>query len=368
MTASKKIDKLTIRGFQSIKSLDALQLNDLNILIGANGAGKSNFVTYFRMLSEMVEQRLQLWVSKQGGADRILSFGVKHTPQMSSFIKFGANGYKFSLEPTNDERFTFTEEQLYHYFYRDNWTSLGSGHNEAKLKDRYRDSKSGSVAEFCYSSISRWKVFHFHDTSDTAGVKRLGALHDHEYLRSDASNLAAFLYRLYSSYEDVYNEIRKVVQLAIPFFDDFVLQPQTLPSGEQQIQLMWNQRDSDYPFLASQLSDGSLRFICLATVLLQPNPPSTVIIDEPELGLHPYAITLLGSLMRSAAKQMQIIVSTQSVPLLNEFSIDDLIVVEREDGVSTFKRLDEPQFQYWLEDYSIGELWEKNVLGGRPSR
>jgi predicted ATPase len=369
MSTPKKIDKLTIRGFQSIKSLDALQLNDLNILIGANGAGKSNFVSYFRMLSEMVEQRLQVWVSKQGGADRVLSFGVKQTSQLVSEIIFENNGYGFTLEPTALGGFTFAEEKVYFEGSRApaHWRTLDAGHTEAQLKNNANKS-SYNVAFYVYKAISTWKVFHFHDTSETSGVKQLQALHDNRYLRPDASNLAAFLYRLRQNHEEVYNEIRRVVQLAIPFFDDFALGPQTLPSGEQQIRLMWNQRDSDYPFLASQLSDGSLRFICLVAALLQPNPPTTILIDEPELGLHPYAITLLGSLMRSAAKQMQIIVSTQSVPLLNEFSIDDLIVVEREDGASTFKRLDEPEFLYWLEDYSIGELWEKNVLGGRPTR
>src|SRR5690606_7115574 len=219
-----------------------------------------------------------------------------------------------------------------------------------------------------YSSIASWKVFHFHDTSDTAGVKRLGSLQDNEYLRPDASNLAAYLYRLSEEHPEVLDQIRKTIRLAIPFFDDFVLKPRKLKSEEEQIRLLWRQKDSDYSLWPSQLSDGSIRFICLVTALLQPDPPSTIIIDEPELGLHPYAITLLGALIRSAAMRTQVIISTQSVPLLNEFEIEDLIVVEREEGGSVFKRLAEADFTSWLEDYSIGELWEKNVLGGRPSR
>jgi predicted ATPase len=212
------------------------------------------------------------------------------------------------------------------------------------------------------------KSFHFHDTSDTAGVKRLGALHDNESLRPDASNLAAFLYKLANEHAAIYERIRQVVTLAIPFFDDFVLQPRMLPTEEGQIRLLWRQKGSDYSLWPGQLSDGSIRFICLATALLQPDPPSTIIIDEPELGLHPYAITLLGSLIRSVSSRTQVIISTQSVPLLNEFSLDDLIVVEREEGASVFKRLNQDAFATWLSDYSIGELWEKNILGGRPSR
>lgn len=370
MSTKNSIHKLTIKGFKSIQHLDRFNLDQLNVLIGANGAGKSNFVSYFRMLSEMVESRLQSWTRNQGSADRIVSFGIKETDKVESFVKFGLNGYKFALEPTLDGGFSFYEEKLFFDgpYYGEKWIPLGSGHTEAKLKETFKTAKPGDVADYCYNSIANWKLFHFHDTSDTAGVKRLGSLHDNEYLRPDASNLAAFLYRLTDECEDVYEQIRKTIRLAIPFFDDFVLKPQKLPSEEEQIRLLWRQKDSDYPLWPSQLSDGSIRFICLVTALLQPNPPSTIIIDEPELGLHPYAITLLGSLLRSASNRMQVIISTQSVPLVNEFSIADLIIVEREQGGTVFKRCEEEDFKTWLEDYSVGELWEKNILGGRPSK
>lgn len=363
---ANRISRLTIHGFKSIRRLDDFPLQDLNVLIGANGAGKSNFVTYFYLLGEMLDQRLKVWTSKQGSADRVLSYGIKETTQIKSFITFGLNGYLFQLESTLDEAFTFKREALYFNgpYYGECWTELGAGHAEAKLKDVAQGGKQ--VADYCYQAIANWQVYHFHDTSETAGVKRLSAVHDNEKLRPDASNLAAFLYHLQQNSSSHYTQIVKTVRLAIPFFDDFVLKPQTLPTEEQQIRLLWKQKDSDYALWPSQLSDGSIRFICLVSALLQPAPPSTIIIDEPELGLHPYAITLLGGLLRSAATRMQVIVSTQSVPLVNEFSLCDLIVVEREQGATVFKRLDEDDFSCWLEDYSVGELWEKNILGGRP--
>jgi len=369
MGTIKSIDCLSIKGFKSIRNMEKLHLSKLNILIGANGVGKSNFVSYFRLLGEMLDKRLQVWTAKQGGADRVLTFGVKETPVFSSFIEFGKNGYSFDLEATIEGGFVFSRETLYFHDsgYSGAWTDpLGSGHSEAKLKQKAKE--TSSVPYYCYRSIASWRVYHFHDTSETAGVKRLGTVHDNEYLRTDASNLAAFLYRLKEEAPNEFQQIRKTIRLAIPFFDDFVLKPQSLPSEEQQIRLLWKQKDNDYALWPSQLSDGSIRFMCLVTALLQPEPPSTIIIDEPELGLHPYAITLLGGLLRSASTRMQIIVSTQSVPLLNEFSIDDLIVVEREEDVSVFKRLDEDEFSNWLEDYSVGELWEKNILGGRPRK
>jgi predicted ATPase len=364
------ISRLTIKGFKSIRMLDQFDFAPLNLLIGANGAGKSNLVSYFKMLGELVECRLQKWTSSQGSADRIVSFGVRETKKIESFVEFGNNGYKFELEPTVEGGFFFADENLFFHgpYYGKSWYNLGSGHKESNLKERFEADASGSVADYCYTSISNWKVFHFHDTSDTAGVKRLVSLQDNEYLRSDASNLAAFLYKLKNTNKETYEKIRKVVQLAIPFFDDFVLKPHILPTEEEQIRLLWRQRDSDYPFWPSQLSDGSIRFICLATALLQPHPSTTIVIDEPELGLHPYAITLLGSLLKSASKRMQVIVSTQSVALVNEFSVGDLVIVERENDETVFKRYEEDEFKAWLEDYSVGELWEKNILGGRPRK
>lgn len=360
-----KIDRLTIKGFKSIRHLEDFEMRNLNVLIGANGTGKSNFISYFRMLGEVVEQRLQYWTSQQGSADRIVSFGIKETTVLESFIRFGQNGYEFKLSPTNDEKFVFLSERVFFAgdYRRENWDFLGTGQMEAKIKDL---EKSNLIAKYCYSAISKWKLFHFHDTSDTAKVKLRCSLDDSKYLRPDAANLAAFLYRLWTSSAKEYQQIVKVVRLVIPFFDDFELIPQSLPSGDEQIRLLWRQKNSDYPLWPSQLSDGSLRFICLATALLQPKPPDTIIIDEPELGLHPYAITLLGSLIRSASEKIQIIISTQSVALVNEFAIEDLVIVESEDGATVFKRLQPDDFQAWLEEYSTGELWEKNVLGGRP--
>ncbi len=365
MPRPSKLDNLTIRGFQSIKSLNAFQLRNLNVLIGPNGAGKSNFVTYFRMLSEMVEQRLQLWTAKRGGADRLLTFGVKETEELYSYLQFGANGYSFTLQPTDAGGFVFSSERLY---YEDNYPNgfqIGAGHSEAALKDEIVPHQV-RIADYCYASMSSWRVFHFHDTSDTAGVKRLGSVDDADYLRDDAANLAAYLYWMRNNARASYDQIRKTVRLALPFFDDFDLDPQVLTNGDAQIRLMWRQINSDYPMSPTQLSDGSLRFICLITALMQPDPPATIIIDEPELGLHPYAITLLAAVMRSVSEHTQLIVSTQSVPLVNEFDIEDLIVVEREAGVSVFRRLAEQDFEEWLEDYTLGELWTKNILGGRP--
>ena len=371
------IKRLTIEGFKSIRKLEDFELRSLNVLIGANGAGKSNFVEFFRMLRELIDQRLQTFVNTTGGADAYLYLGPKITSQIAAKLRFGDNGYEFTLVPTSDNRVIFAEEKVGFYGARyvpQSSVSLGSGHAEAKLKDRKDDpGKSGTahgVPFYVYNAVSSWVVYHFHDTSATAGVRRQSPINDNEFLRPSAENLAAFLFRISQTNPTNYAKIRDVVRLAAPFFDDFKLRP--VPTNPELIQLEWLQRDSDYPFRASQLSDGTIRFICMATALLQPSPPPTMLFDEPELGLHPYALTLLGNLFQQAGgdygpiRSRQVIVSTQSAQLLNEFQPEDVIVVERTQGESVFRRLDAAQLSGWLEDYMLGELWQKNVLGGRP--
>jgi predicted ATPase len=368
---AKTISALTIQGFKSIQNLEDFKLRHLNVLIGANGAGKSNFVGFFRLLRELIEQRLQVALAREGGADSCLYLGPKVTKQLVAKLHFGLNGYEFSLLPTTDNRLVFEYETMLYEGSRNNRRPLGSGQFEAKLKDRKeKDGKWQGVPYYVFDAISSWVVYHFHDTSTTAGVRREGPINDNEFLRPSAENLAAYLYRTQKTDRTTYSKIRDVVRLAAPFFDDFKLRP--VPERPELIQLEWLQRGSDYFLRPSQLSDGTLRFICLATALLQSSAPPTMLFDEPELGLHPYALTLLGNLFQQAAKMTknvasrQVIVSTQSAPLLNEFTPEDIIVVERSQGQSTFRRLESVQLSEWLEEYSLSDLWQKNVLGGRP--
>lgn len=364
MVEKRPIDKLSIKGFKSLQNVE-LELGRLNVLIGPNGAGKSNLVSYFRMLIEMLGGRLQVWVAKRGGANRLLTFGANRTSELTTRIHFDDMFYEICLEPTDEDRLIFTEERFSDHASRRSYShGMVTGKEEAQIHSNLLLNTPRPVGRIIHHSMSNWRVYHFHDTGETAPAKFTGSLHVHRYLRPDGSNLAAYLYWLKHFHANTYNQILNTVRLAVPFLADFELEPNKISADESTIQFMWLQNDSDYPFLASQLSDGSLRFICLVTALLQPDPPSTIIFDEPELGLHPYAIHLLGALLRSASQRMQVIVATQSPLLLDEFDVDDLIVVELENGVSVFKRLEEEKFDEWLKDFSVGELWFKNVLGG----
>lgn len=357
-----QLSKLVINGYKSIEACD-LELGKLNVLIGANGAGKSNFIGFFRLIGKILDQQLQAAVGDAGGPDVLLHFGRKKTEELSAELFFGNNGYKFRLKPTQDNRMMFSYETLW-WNMRGDWHP-GSGHFETKFKEK---SGHGDTWSYVVPAMLSWRLYHFHDTSRSAMVKQIHGINDNEYLREDARNLAAFLYRLKSHHEAHYKRIVKSVQLVAPFFGDFYLRPTV--DNKEKIQLEWTEAGQDVPFTASALSDGTLRFICLATVLLQPKEfmPAAILIDEPELGLHPYAIAVLGALMKSASGTHQLIISTQSVELVNEFEADDLIVVDKAGGASTFRRLDVEALAEWLGEYSLGELWKKNLLGGRPAR
>ena len=358
-----RVSSLSLSGYKSIRELKDFKLNNLNVLIGANGAGKSNFINLFRMLNEMYEEQLQLYVQKQGGPDALLHFGRGTSERLHAEFYFSLNGYKFDLIPTVDNRLIFEREiSLFKGVYYNSQPSaiLGMGHAESKLK-----SATDKYSHYARNSVSNWRVYHFHDTSDTAKVKQIHAANDNLRLKPDAANLAAYLRMLREKHEAEYRRILETIRLVMPFFGDFAHRP----GNPEHVELEWTQKGkTDTPFKAHMLSDGSLRFICLATLLLQPVSllPDTLLIDEPELGLHPYAIAILVDIFKQVAEDKQLIVSTQSVELVNALSPADVIVVDQEDGASTFRRYTEDELSGWLQEYSMGEIWKRNILGGRP--
>jgi predicted ATPase len=358
----QSIDAITLQGFKSIRSLENFKLGKVNVLIGANGSGKSNFVSFFSLVHEMVEGRLQRAVNKAGGADLHLFLGPKITKEIVAKLEFGGNGYEFHLEPTSDNRLIFSFDCISAV---NQMMSMGTGHSESKLRACAAGGDEAALAaRHLDDAISNWVVYHFHDTSATAAMRRTGTVRDNERLRSRGENLAAFLFRLREEEKGTYDLILDTVRLAAPFLHDFKLRPKK-SNGDEIIELEWEQKDSDYPFHASQLSDGTLRFIALTTALLQPNPPSTILIDEPELGLHPQALDVLANLVLQAQNRTQLIVSTQSAPMLNAFEPDQIIVIDREEGESRFRRLKADDLREWLgQDYTLGDLWQKNEYGG----
>ena len=329
------LKKITVHGFKSIER-QTIELGALNVLIGANGSGKSNLLSALSFFRASALGNLDALVKRLGGADRLLYHGKKSTKSCFFSCAEAEFSYEQTLIPVAGDRLAVAKE------------GLSILESEAK------------------QHIEGWRMYHLHDTTATAAVKSTCNVDDNRYLREDASNLAAYLYWLKLKQPSEYRRVVSIIQLAIPYFEDFVLEP--LRRNDRTIRLEWKQRNSDAYFDADSLSDGSLRFVGLATLLNQPKwaMPRLIVIDEPELGLHPLAIRLLAEMLDAASEQTQILVATQSVTLLDNFPIEQVIVADHDGRGSLFRRLKADDYQMWLENFSVGELWEKNVLGGRP--
>ncbi len=362
------IEKINISNYKSIRSAE-IDLKMINILIGPNGAGKSNFISFFDLTRHLLEQRLGSYLLEHGGIDSMLYRGRKVSDSISAIIDFeNTNAFAFRLKPTQGPKayieYTkdyFNNRGLYDKKYEESWHlhTWDTDVEESAILTRPQW-RAGYIRNF----LKSFTVYHFHDTSLSSPMRQLSRTGDNEYLRPDGSNLAAYLYRLKNTDVRSYNLIEGTIRSIAPYFKEFRLVPNKIMEGF--IGLEWEERDTDVYLDATNFSDGTLRFIALTTLLLQPASPKTIIIDEPELGLHPAAIIKLGALIKSAAVHSQIIVATQSIELINNFSINDLLIVGRDGEQSTFHRLDEADFSEWKDAYSVGELWEKNIIGGRP--
>ena len=359
----RTLEQISLSGYKSIRELKDFYLGSgLNVLIGANGSGKTNFIRFFELLGHLMDPNkgLQNYVSARGRADAFLFRGMKVTPEFKAHLHFGKNEYKFTIKAADDRSLFFAQESA--AFEGPRYGAIendqGSGHKESLIARSH-----GTMSkEWVFDTIRDWRVYHFHDTSPSAPVMGLCNIVDNDVLHGNAANLAAFLMKMADSHPGHYAQIEETIRQVAPFFGQFVLK-EVSPG---QTQLLWKDRYSDLLYYPHQLSDGTLRYICLATLLLQPKSAATLIIDEPELGLHPYAIKLLASLLHEAAERAQLIVSTQASLLLDELTPEQVIVVNHHEGETLFQRQDSTKLREWLKEYTLGQLWEKNELGGLP--
>ena len=348
-----------MEGFTSIRSAE-LELNDVNVLVGANGAGKSNFIRALGLLGRIVDGELGLYVGLSGGASALLNADLANPRRIRLQVESDAGIYAAELIPAAGDTLIFSNEAVSQLGW-DGLENLGRGGRESVLAEPGRP--SANEAGPLVNALRGCRVFHFHDTSRDAPVKQQGYAADNRSLHPDAGNLAAVLLRMRDGDRGRYQRIVSTVKQVAPFFRDFVLEPELAPD---RVRLRWQQEGSDTVLPADALSDGTLRFICLTTLLGQSELPGLIVLDEPELGLHPFAIVQLAGMLRAASQDSQVLLATQSVTLMNQFELGDLVIVERRDGASVFERPDPDRLSEWLAEYSLGELWEKNLLGGRP--
>ncbi len=363
-----KLKSFTVKGYRSIKMIQGFEPRAINVLIGPNGSGKSNFISFFKFLSWMLNSdgKLQEHVAYLGGANDILHDGVDVTKSIDADIKLqtsaGVNEYAFSLMFAKPDKLVFKEEK-YRFTRNDfsgeaRWSSCGVGHEEALLPE-----VANPTANAILGLLRKLIVYQFHNTSDTAPMRLKWSSQDGRWLRQNGDNLGSFLYRLQQEERAYYTRIIKFIRLVLPFFDDFDLYEEF-----GQILLRWREKGTNKVFNAGQASDGMLRTIALISLLGQ-NPkdlPAVLFLDEPELGLHPSAIDTVAGLIKTVSTSCQVFIATQSISLVNNFELDDLVVIERKGRSSEYKRPDSENLNVYLEEFSTGQIWEKNIIGGRP--
>ena len=377
MSATTMLESVRIRGFRSLANVELSKLGAANILIGSNGSGKSNFMRFFEMLSWMLRSsRLSEFVERYGGADDQLHGGNSATPRMEAELvlrtEAGRNEYRFALTHVHPDRFMFTDEAF--RFSRQDWpteaawTHLGSGHREASIVEAAQSPSSADVnpttARVIVHLLRSCAVYQFHDTSDSSSFKKRWDLEDNSTLRTHGGNLAAVLYRMEHEDHRRFKLICQHISRVLPVFDRF-----QIDQSYGKVLLRWKAKGTEKTFGAHLTSDGSLRFFALVTLLNLPREmlPNVLLLDEPELGLHPVAIALIGNMIKALASEVQIIVATQSPLLVDVFSLDEIVVLDLNDGRTTLRSLDARAYREWLDDsFTPGELWQKNLLGGRP--
>ena len=365
-----RLEKITLKGFKTIQSLVDFEPRPLNVLIGPNGAGKSGFISFFRMMSWALSDpdKLSEYVGIQGGASQLLHDGPEKTREIEAELTIrtgtGESQYGFRLVYAAGDTFIYADE-TYRYSSKERptqapWKPTGAGHRGPQLLTLAGIDKTARVIRDILNKI---KVFQFHNTSDTASIRNTWNVNNNRWLREDAGNIAPVLLRLKEEDGRWYQRIVDTIRLILPFFSDFELEPR-----HDSLLLQWRERNTDEVFSVSQASDGMLRVVALVTLLLLPEQdlPDVLILDEPELGLHPYAINVVGGLIRALSDKIQVIVATQSMPFVDCFDPSDIVIVDRKNRSTTFRQLNEKDLEEWLDDYSLSELWEKNVLGGRP--
>ncbi|MGY4538517.1 putative ATPase [Mucilaginibacter sp. UYNi724] len=368
MPENVKLKSFTIKGYKSIKVIEEFEPHALNILIGPNGAGKSNFISFFKFLSWMLNSdgKLQEYISYLGGANDILHDGADVTKSIEAKICIetvtGTNEYAFSLMFAKPDRLVFREEKYRFSAKRikgeSTWSSCGIGHVEAQLP-----AVNNATSKTILNLLRKLIVYQFHNTSDTAPMRLKWSIADGRWLKQNGENLGSFLYHLQRDEQPYYFRIIKYIRLVLPFFDDFEFYDEF-----GQILLSWKENGTNKVFNAGQASDGMLRTIALISLLAQnpKNLPTVLFLDEPELGLHPSAIDAVAGLIKTASTYCQVFVATQSISLVNNFDLDDLIVIDRKGRDSEYHRPATESLQAYLEDFSTGEIWEKNIIGGRP--
>jgi predicted ATPase len=363
-----RIKAVTIEGFRGLRSVQNLELPPLAVLLGANGAGKSTFIRFFEMLSWMHRSHnLQEFVLRQGGGDDQFFMGSRRTPRIHAQITietmYGLSDYRFDLLHVSAGDAVMVMNEAYRtaptqaLLAQVEWSEVGTVSKESGLVYQM-NSTAQNIGGFLCEGAS----YQFHDTSTNASIHQRWDVTNGVYLRSDGGNLAAVLLDVQRQDPKRYARITQQIRRVLPTFRDFVLIEE---AGK--VLLRWQGSQSDKVFGSHLTSDGSLRLFCLLTLLNLPPKrlPSVMFFDEPELGLHPHAMTLVAEMFKRLSKTKQVVIATQSPYLVDCFDLENLIIASANQGETVLRNLPRAEYQAWLDaDYSLSQLWLKQAVGG----
>ena len=373
-----RVESVRIRGFRSLADVELSNLRQANVLIGANGSGKSNFIRFFEMMHMMLghPRGLNEFVQRDGGGDDQLYGGSAVTSRMAAALAVrtdeGRHEYRFTLSHAHPDRLVFVEEAVridgIHASDDDGWYSLSDYHPEPTVvclpHVRTIPQAQRRAAQTIVDLLGSCAYYQFHDTSGNSSFKKRWDVEDNNGLLPHGGNLAAVLHRLERQDRPRFEAICRHIRRVLPVFDRF-----QIDESFGKVSLRWKAVGVEKTFGAHLTSDGSLRFFALVTLLNLPHEmlPAVLLFDEPELGLHPVAVSLLGGMIKALAADRQIIVATQSPLVVDAFDIEEVVVADLDDGTTRFRRLESKEYEQWLDgDFTPGELWQKNLFGGRP--
>lgn len=333
-----QLRSISIEGFKSIKSIVDLKMKPLNVIIGSNDTGKSNFLDFFKMLRAVGEGTLDAWTILEDGQDAVFHNGIDNTKEIIGELAFDNDLLKIRLGMNKYNKRIFLPPVIH-------------GQTQENL---------GFLSGIrCYPPYNHLPGYRSHD---------IGCLDCYDITQPlpDLFSLAPALYAISRTDKKILYRIEQIIRFVSPSFDGFVFDDQAQVHHQPFVQMRWKRKGSEQTIALDKMSHGTLRFAVLATALMQPVMPPMILIESPELDLGPRAIAILADLFRAASEQTQIIVVTQSSALVDHLDIENLIVAEniRIDGTQLMRPKAE-EYAEWLKDYSLGELWRKNVFGSK---
>ena len=362
-----RIESLHVKGFRSLADVQLDEIPNPMVLLGANGAGKSNVLRFVQLLQALAGRRLGEFVRRRGGADDQLFGGHQSTnrieAKVSSRTDLGTHTYAVTLEGTEAGDLSFVNEEFTPCAAEAGEPDCGQPNRESGFVlmacSKSGDDRSKAAVDLLRDTM----VYQFHDTSSASPIKTRWDAEDNHRLLEHGGNLAPVLVHLRRNDLPKYEMICRHIRRVLPEFDGFEIE-----ADYGKAILRWRAKTTKQTMGAHLTSDGSLRAFCLITLLNLPSEllPSIVLLDEPELGLHPFAVSLVSHMVKVLARERQVIVATQSPYFVDAFSLEEIVVLTMRDGKTEAKRFADGDFSHWLDEHSTGELWWKNLLGGYP--